>query len=79
MNKIHYNFIRPHNAPDGATPAEAAGIKLFGNGNKWANLLKKGIKYRGNDIKDIPYPLRGNVGTVCVPPQILLASILPFE
>jgi transposase InsO family protein len=40
MNQIYYNFIRPHSALGGATPAEAAGVGV-GDENKWLGLIKK--------------------------------------
>jgi len=43
MNRIYYNFIRPHMGLDGATPAEAAGVGINGE-NKWGELLKKSTK-----------------------------------
>jgi putative transposase len=43
MNQIYYNFIRPHQALKGRTPAEAAGVGINGE-NKWMGLLKKSIK-----------------------------------
>ncbi|MCX6676846.1 MAG: IS6 family transposase [Methanothrix sp.] len=42
MNKIYYNFVRPHMGLDEATPAEAAGVGIGGE-NKWMELLKKSI------------------------------------
>jgi hypothetical protein len=42
MNQIYYNFIRPHSALGGATPAEAAGVGI--EGEKWKGLLRKSIK-----------------------------------
>lgn len=35
-----YNFVRPHMALDGQTPAEAAGIDLNLEGNRWMQLIK---------------------------------------
>lgn len=43
MNKIYYNFVRPHMGLDGATPMEAAGIGIDGE-NKWMGLLKRCIE-----------------------------------
>jgi hypothetical protein len=41
MNQIYYNFIRPHQALDGKTPAEAAGVGIEGKGdNKWITLIQ---------------------------------------
>jgi transposase-like protein len=44
-NQIYINFIRPHSALDGKTPAEAAGIGVGGE-NKWMGLLKRSVKGR---------------------------------
>jgi len=38
--RIYYNFIRPHMALNGKTPAEKAKISKLGN-NKWKSLIKK--------------------------------------
>ena len=43
MNQIYYNFIRPHQALKGRTPAEMAGIGISGE-NKWEELLKRSVK-----------------------------------
>jgi len=43
MNQIYYNFVRPHMGLNGATPAEAAGIGIFGE-NRWAELLQQSIR-----------------------------------
>lgn len=37
-NRIYYNFIKPHSALDGQTPAQKAGIGVDGQ-NKWMELL----------------------------------------
>ena len=37
--QIYHNFVRPHMALDGKTPAEAAGIKVEGN-NKWITIIQ---------------------------------------
>lgn len=42
--KNYYNFIRPHQALNGKTPAEIAGINLNLDGNKWMNLIKESIE-----------------------------------
>lgn len=39
--RLYYNFIRPHMGLDGHTPAEAAGINLNLEGNRWLSLIKK--------------------------------------
>jgi transposase-like protein len=40
--RIHYNFVKPHVALDGQTPAQAAGVGLA-QGNKWMELLEKAV------------------------------------
>jgi hypothetical protein len=37
--RIYYNFIRPHMALNGKTPAEACGIEVKGE-NKWVTLIQ---------------------------------------
>lgn len=36
---IYHNFVRPHEALDGQTPSESAGIKIEGE-NKWIALIQ---------------------------------------
>jgi len=38
--KNYYNFIRPHQALHGLTPAEMAGLDLELGGNKWKGLIE---------------------------------------
>ncbi len=40
-NRIYYNVIRPHQGLNGKTPAEAAGIDLRLQGNKWEELIRR--------------------------------------
>jgi hypothetical protein len=37
--QIYHNYIRPHEALDGKTPAEVAGIQVKGK-DKWINLIQ---------------------------------------
>jgi hypothetical protein len=37
--RIQYNFVKPHQALDGQTPAGKAGIEVQGK-NKWMGLLR---------------------------------------
>lgn len=37
--RIFHNYVRPHMALDGATPAEKAGIVVKGE-NKWLTLIQ---------------------------------------
>lgn len=41
--QIYYNYIRPHQTLNGLTPAEASGIQLGLEGNKWLGLIQKSI------------------------------------
>jgi putative transposase len=41
--RIHYNFVKPHMALDGQTPAQAAGVEINGR-NKWLGLLESAIE-----------------------------------
>ncbi len=40
--RIQYNFVKPHMALEGQTPAQVAGIGVKGR-DKWAELLKGAI------------------------------------
>lgn len=50
-NRIYYNYLRPHQALEGKTPAEKAGIdlKLDGNKNKWQEIIKRGKRSKRNN------------------------------
>lgn len=41
--RLYYNFIRPHMSLDGQTPAQAAGIDLKLQDNRWLSLIRKSI------------------------------------
>lgn len=41
--RIYYNFIRPHMALDGKTPAEKAQLDLNLGENKWLSLIKRSL------------------------------------
>ena len=41
--QIYHNYVRPHMALEGRTPAEAAGIKVQGQ-NKWVTLIQNASK-----------------------------------
>jgi len=44
--QLYHNYIRPHEALDGKTPAEAYGIKIEGE-NKWMTLIQNASKKEG--------------------------------
>jgi hypothetical protein len=41
--RIYYNFIRPHMALKGKTPAEACSIRIEGK-NKWLTIIQNACK-----------------------------------
>ena len=41
--RIHYNFVKPHQALAGQTPADVAGVGIQGQ-NKWLALLENAIR-----------------------------------
>jgi len=44
--RIYYNFIRPHQALDGKTPAEMANLNRNLGENKWLSLIKQSVQDR---------------------------------
>jgi transposase-like protein len=42
--RIYYNFIRPHMALNGKTPAEMANINLQLEQNRWESLIRQSLK-----------------------------------
>jgi transposase-like protein len=51
--KDYHNFIRPHSALDGKTPAEVAGIDLGLGEKKWEGLIRQSVNGRNGDKKHI--------------------------
>jgi hypothetical protein len=43
--QIYHNYIRPHEALDGKTPAEACGIVVEGE-NKWVTLIQNAAQVK---------------------------------
>jgi len=41
--KAYYNFIRPHQALNGKTPADVAGVDLKLGKNRWKGIIQRGI------------------------------------
>ena len=41
--QLYHNYIRPHEALDGKTPADACGIQILGQ-NKWKTLIENASK-----------------------------------
>jgi transposase-like protein len=44
-HRLYYNFIKPHEALDGRTPSEEAGITVEGK-DKWLTLMHSAIQYQ---------------------------------
>jgi hypothetical protein len=44
--QLYHNYLRPHEALDGKTPAEACGIKIEDE-NKWMTLIQNASKKEG--------------------------------
>ncbi len=44
-HRLYYNFIKPHEALNGMTPSEMAGITIEGE-NKWLSLMKTSLSYK---------------------------------
>lgn len=43
--QIYHNYVRPHMALDGRTPADLAGITVLGD-DKWLTLIQNAVKNR---------------------------------
>ncbi len=41
--QIYHNYLRPHEALNGKTPAQACGIEVEGN-NKWITIIQNASK-----------------------------------
>ena len=41
--RIQYNFVKPHMALEGQTPADAAGVGVKGK-DKWMSLLSEALR-----------------------------------
>ena len=48
--RVYYDYLRPHIALGGKTPAQAAGIELNLTDNKWETLIKKASKQKHENI-----------------------------
>jgi transposase-like protein len=44
--RLYYNYLRPHMALNGKTPAEVAGLDMKLEQNKWQSLIAKAAKQR---------------------------------
>src|SRR5208283_4593423 len=55
--QIYHNYIRPHMALEGKTPAEAAGIKVEGE-NKWLTLIQNASTPKPQVLRRLKLPRR---------------------
>jgi putative transposase len=56
--QIYHNYVRPHEALEGKTPAEACGLKVEGE-NKWITIIQNASRHSTQSIKYIaPNKLR---------------------
>ncbi|MFQ5975749.1 MAG: hypothetical protein ACE5J5_05505 [Candidatus Hydrothermarchaeales archaeon] len=46
-HRVYYNFVKPHMALNGRTPAEKAELDLSLGNDKWLDLMTKAIDYNG--------------------------------
>jgi len=46
--QLYHNYIRPHEALEGKTPAEVAGLRVLGE-NKWLTLIQNASKAKPKD------------------------------
>jgi hypothetical protein len=44
-HRLYYNFIKPHEALNGKTPSEEAGITIEWK-DKWLSLMKTSLSYK---------------------------------
>lgn len=42
-NRTQYNFVKPHMALEGKTPAQVAGMSVKGN-DKWKSMLEAAVR-----------------------------------
>lgn len=49
-HRIAYNFVRPHEALDGKTPADVAGLDLGLGKNKWLGLIERSVEVKSSGV-----------------------------
>jgi len=65
--RTYYNFLRPHMALNGQTPAQAANLELDLNGNRWKSLIAQSVKNGSvppQDEKKAKFRKRAAIGVV---------------
>jgi len=48
--RIYYNYLRPHQALDGLTPSQVAGIPINLDGNRWLTMIELAVSK--NSMRD---------------------------
>jgi len=54
--RVYYNFLRPHMALDGQTPAQAANLDLQLGQNRWESMIAKSMK----NVVNVPTEIDSN-------------------
>jgi len=66
--RLYYNFIRPHMALDGQTPAQAANLELGLGQNRWKSMITQSTENRSSPPKETEnkakYRKRAAIGVV---------------
>ena len=57
--RIYYNFVRPHMALEGKTPAEVSGLDLGLEGDRWLSLIKQSA-----EDKEVPKTVARKILTI---------------
>jgi putative transposase len=66
--RLYYNFIRPHMALNGLTPAQAANLELGLGQNRWKSMITQSTDSRSSSSKDtenkMKYRKRAAIGVI---------------
>ena len=57
--RIYYNFVRPHMALEGKTPAEVSGLDLGLEGDRWLSLIMQSA-----EDKEVPKTVARKILTI---------------
>jgi hypothetical protein len=63
--RLAYNFMRPHSALNGKTPAEAAGLPTLRDGNRWKTMIQHSVEAKaGTETPAQTWRRRSIEGTI---------------